>query len=143
MEKIFDDILNQIRAEGYDVSGIIGHKYLVGQNSEQAGISLLFEELKWQRSETGIETYSEYPIVLCVPTEVDESQYPLDLFEDIKIVAYLFMNKLRNYTNDNGQQLIQIQSEKYEHFQDYKLMEITCSGVFMTISFTRYLSNQC
>jgi hypothetical protein len=142
MERILNELLQQLRAAGYDASGQIGSKWMLAQNSDQYNVLFQFDNLEWTRPDRQEETHT-LRFVCGYPSQLADSEYNIELFEHVKEVLYKFLLYLRQYENASGQQVCVVNSESFQNYQDYSINEITTSGVLVTLGVTLRLTEVC
>ena len=132
MIRILNDIIEDLRKDGYSVNGRYGHKHELAGNMDDRAITFHFDMLKYPIDITTLDrTYAVF-YLLTNDKLNDDLVLAVEQLEYMEKLNQSFIVKLMNYQNSEGQQLVSITSNpNVQQFFDYNLFEKSVSGLIV------------
>ena len=144
IELILSEIITEMQTEGLQVSGRIGESFLLSRNAEDEFPAFLFEILTDNvNPETYLQTIS-IKYVLCYRSQEQSDKVEVDNFIELRDLNLTFVNKLRDYENSNGQQLLNLLSiNQKPYYFDLIFLETKTKGMVVDIVLTAQPTRVC
>jgi len=137
MIRILEKIIEQLRAEGYDVEGKIGMKWLNAQSSQQAGVLFVFAPMNYISGEFNSEE-CRISYGLGVPTQQDNTDVVLNIeaVEWVEKINRRFHWLLKNFSDDDTPVILSVGQMTSEQYHDISVYETCTSGIACQITVT-------
>ena len=130
MIRILNNIIEDLRKDGYSVNGRYGPKDKLAGNMDSVAITFYFDMVKYVTNRETLDRTHKMFYLLGVDSLDADLILSVEQWEYLDKLNQSFFLKLRNYQNSEGQQLISIISDmNVDHFPDYYLFEKSVSGL--------------
>lgn len=144
MIRILSEIIEQLRALGYDVTAKIGSRWLTSQNSDIDGIVFLFDPLQYQGSDIVENHRLKYLVGSPTLQDAESTADSVVVIEACELVNRKFYQLLRAYQNEAEQQVLTVgELITVQQYFDFTFLEICTSGIMCELPVTRQITNVC